>query len=96
MISRQEVAAVNIRIAEYEKALRHDIRVGQVFMFVQDTMFLCRNVKTRWSVCLNLALSLARMRNDTLVTSEVRFGDNDHGPLVANIVRARFDSALRR
>ncbi|MDK6558072.1 glutamate 5-kinase, partial [Streptococcus agalactiae] len=94
-VSRQAAAAVGqgLLMAEYEKAFaRYDIRVGQVLMSAQDTMRSARyrNVRNTMERLLEFGVVPIVNENDTLVTSEVRFGDNDHlSALVANIVRAQ-------
>ncbi|WP_018143360.1 glutamate 5-kinase [Alloscardovia criceti] len=93
-VSRQAAAAVGqgLLMAEYEKAFsRYSIRVGQVLMSAQDTMRSSRyhNVRNTVERLLEFGVVPIVNENDTLVTSEVRFGDNDHlSALVANIVRA--------
>lgn len=93
-VSRQAAAAVGqgLLMAHYEKAFRaHGLRVGQVLMSAQDTMRSSRyrNVRNTMQRLLDFGVVPVVNENDTLVTSEVRFGDNDHlSALVAQIVQA--------
>ncbi|MFC0265266.1 glutamate 5-kinase [Alloscardovia macacae] len=93
-VSRQAAAAVGqgLLMAQYEKSFaRFGIRVGQVLMSASDTMRSSRyrNVHNTMERLLELGAVPIVNENDTLVTSEVKFGDNDHlSALVANIVRA--------
>ncbi|TCD54504.1 glutamate 5-kinase [Alloscardovia theropitheci] len=93
-VSRQAAAAVGqgLLMAQYEKSFaRYGKRVGQVLMSAQDTMRTSRyrNVRNTINRLLELGAVPIINENDTLVTSEVKFGDNDHlSALVANIVEA--------
>lgn len=94
-VSRQATAAVGqgLLMAQYEKAFaQYGIRVGQVLMSAHDTMRSSRyrNVRNTMERLLELGAVPIVNENDTLVTSEVKFGDNDHlSALVANIVKAQ-------
>ncbi|MFD0705653.1 glutamate 5-kinase [Alloscardovia venturai] len=94
-VSRQAAASVGqgLLMAEYEKAFsRFGIRVGQVLMSASDTMRSSRyrNVHNTIERLLELGVVPIVNENDTLVTSEVKFGDNDHlSALVAQIARAQ-------
>ncbi len=92
--TRQAAAAVGqgILMAQYEAAFAHfGVRVGQVLMTAFDTIRSSHyhNVQRTLRRMLELGVVPIVNENDTLVTSEVRFGDNDRlSALVANIVRA--------
>lgn len=93
-VTRQAAAAVGqgLLMAHYEQAFsRYGVRVGQVLMTAFDTIRSSHyhNVQSTLKRMLELGVVPIVNENDTLVTSEVKFGDNDRlSALVANIVRA--------
>ncbi|OZG53778.1 glutamate 5-kinase [Pseudoscardovia suis] len=93
-VTRQAAAAVGqgLLMAQYEGAFsRYGVRVGQVLMTAFDTIRSSHyhNVQSTLKRMLELGVVPIVNENDTLVTSEVRFGDNDRlSALVANMVRA--------
>lgn len=93
-VTRQAAAAVGqgLLMMHYEAAFaRYGLRVGQVLMTAFDTIRSShyRNVRNTLNRMIELGVVPIVNENDTLVTSEVRFGDNDRlSALVANVVQA--------
>jgi glutamate 5-kinase len=79
--SQAAAATGQVRLAQaYQEALaRHDITVAQVLLTLDDTEERRRHLNARGT--LNTLLRLGTVpvinENDTVATSEIRFGDND-------------------
>ena len=79
-------------VQSYENAFRtHDIITAQVLLGHDDVIARDRYLNARGT--LNALLSMGVLpivnENDTVVTDEIRFGDNDTlGALVANLIDA--------
>jgi glutamate 5-kinase len=79
--SQAAAATGQVRLAQaYQEALaRHDITVAQVLLTLDDTEERRRHLNARST--LNTLLRLGTVpvinENDTVATSEIRFGDND-------------------
>ncbi len=79
---KQAAAATGqIRLAHaYQEALaRHDITVAQVLLTLEDTEERRRHLNARSTLTTLLSLGCVPVinENDTVATSEIRFGDND-------------------
>jgi glutamate 5-kinase len=79
---KQAAAAVGqIRLAQlYQETLaRHGIPVGQILLTREDTEARRRHLNARATINQLLALGVVPVvnENDTVTTSEIRFGDND-------------------
>jgi glutamate 5-kinase len=79
---KQAAAATGqIRLAHawQESLARHDITVAQVLLTLEDTEERRRHLNARSTLTTLLALSCVPVinENDTVATSEIRFGDND-------------------
>ena len=79
---KQAAAATGqIRLAHaYQDALaRHDITVAQVLLTLEDTEARRRHLNARSTITQLLKLGAVPVinENDTVATSEIRFGDND-------------------
>ena len=91
---KQAAAATGqIRLAHawQESLARHDITVAQVLLTLEDTEERRRHLNARSTLTTLLALSCVPVinENDTVATSEIRFGDNDRlAALVAALVHA--------
>ena len=79
-------------IARYAEAFAgHGVRVGQVLLTVEDTIRRShyRNARRAFSRLLDLGVVPVVNENDTVVTDEIRFGDNDRlAALVAHLTQA--------
>ncbi|MFT4080946.1 MAG: glutamate 5-kinase, partial [Nocardioides sp.] len=74
-----------------EELGRHGITVGQVLLTVDDITRRAhyRNAISTFTTLLELGVLPIVNENDTVATSEIRFGDNDRlAALVAHVVRA--------
>jgi glutamate 5-kinase len=82
-LEQQQAAAATgqIRLAHaYEEALaRHGITVAQVLLTLEDTEERRRHLNARGTLATLLKCGAVPMinENDTVATSEIRFGDND-------------------
>ena len=79
---KQAAAAVGqIRLAQlYQETLaRHGLSVGQILLTREDTEARRRHLNARATINQLLALGVVPVvnENDTVTTSEIRFGDND-------------------
>jgi glutamate 5-kinase len=79
---KQAAAATGqIRLAHaYQEALaRHGITVAQVLLTIEDTEARRRHLNARSTIAALLKLGVVPVinENDTVATSEIRFGDND-------------------
>jgi len=79
---KQAAAAVGqIRLAQlYQETLaRHGLPVGQILLTREDTEARRRHLNARATINQLLALGVVPVvnENDTVTTSEIRFGDND-------------------
>ena len=79
---KQAAAATGqIRLAHaYQETLaRHDITVAQVLLTLEDTEERRRHLNARSTLATLLSLGCVPVinENDTIATSEIRFGDND-------------------
>src|SRR5690606_7804023 len=86
-------ATGQIRLAHaYQEALaRHDITVAQVLLTLGDTEDRRRHLNARATLLQLLKLGGVPVinENDTVATSEIRFGDNDRlGARVAQMISA--------
>ena len=92
--TQQATAAVGqgLLMARYETAFgRFGIRVGQILITAEDTIRATqyRNVERTLDRLLDLGVVPIINENDSLASTEIRFGDNDRlSALVANLVRA--------
>lgn len=79
-------------IAEYTKAFRrHGLQVGQILLTPEDVLRRghYRNARRALETLLGLWVVPIVNENDTVVTNEIRFGDNDRlAALVAHLVDA--------
>src|SRR6478735_5399621 len=74
-----------------EELARHDITAGQVLLTVDDVTRRShyRNALATFAKLLELGVLPIVNENDTVATSEIRFGDNDRlAALVAHLVHA--------
>ena len=74
-----------------EEFARHDVRVGQVLLTVDDVTRRShyRNAYRTFAKLLELGVLPIVNENDTVATTEIRFGDNDRlAALVAHLVHA--------
>ena len=74
-----------------EEFARHDVAVGQVLLTVDDVTRRShyRNAYRTFAKLLELGMLPIVNENDTVATSEIRFGDNDRlAALVAHLVHA--------
>lgn len=91
---KQAAAATGqIRLAHaYQEALaRHDVTVAQVLLTLGDTEDRRRHLNARATLLQLLKLGVVPVinENDTVATSEIRFGDNDRlGARVAQMISA--------
>ena len=91
---KQAAAATGqIRLAHaYQEALaRHDITVAQILLTLDDTEARRRHLNARNTITQLLTLGAVPVinENDTVATSEIRFGDNDRlAARVAQMVSA--------
>ena len=94
LATAQAAASVGqgLLIARYTEAFaRHGIQVGQVLLTVEDTIRRghYRNARRAFSRLLDLGVVPVVNENDTVVTDEIRFGDNDRlAALVGHLTRA--------
>ncbi|MDQ2624238.1 MAG: glutamate 5-kinase, partial [Actinomycetota bacterium] len=94
LATAQAAASVGqgLLIARYTQAFgTHGIRVGQVLLTVEDTIRRghYRNARRAFSRLLDLGVVPVVNENDTVVTDEIRFGDNDRlAALVAHLTAA--------
>src|SRR5690606_24602433 len=94
LATAQAAASVGqgLLIARYTQAFGlHGIRVGQVLLTVEDTIRRghYRNARRAFSRLLDLGVVPVVNENDTVVTDEIRFGDNDRlAALVAHLTGA--------
>ncbi len=94
MEEKQAAAATGqIRLAHaYQEALaRHDITVAQILLTLDDTEARRRHLNARNTITQLLTLGAVPVinENDTVATSEIRFGDNDRlAARVAQMVSA--------
>jgi glutamate 5-kinase len=94
LATQQAAASVGqgLLVEAYARAFaRHDIRVGQILLTSDDVIrrghYL--NAERTLGRLLELGVVPVVNENDTVVTEEVRFGDNDRlAALVAHLVRA--------
>jgi glutamate 5-kinase len=79
-------------VEAYEEAFsRHDIHTAQILLTHEDLADRRRYLNARSTVTTLLELGVVPIinENDTIVTDEIKFGDNDTlGALVANLVEA--------
>ena len=74
-----------------EELARHDLTVGQVLLTAEDVIRRThyRNAHQTFATLLELGVLPIVNENDTVATSEIRFGDNDRlAALVAHLVHA--------
>jgi glutamate 5-kinase len=94
LASQQAAAAVGqgLLVRRYnEEFARHDIVAGQVLLTVDDVTRRShyRNAHRTFAKLLELGVLPVVNENDTVATSEIRFGDNDRlAALVAHLVHA--------
>lgn len=94
LATAQAAASVGqgLLIARYTEAFgRHGIRVGQVLLTVEDTIRRghYRNARRTLARLFELGVVPVVNENDTVVTDEIRFGDNDRlAALVGHLTRA--------
>jgi len=90
----QAAAAVgqSVLVQSYETAFnRHDIATAQILLGHDDVIARDRYLNARGTLNTLLQLGVVPVvnENDTVVTEEIRFGDNDTlGALVANLIDA--------
>lgn len=94
-LARQQAAAAvgqGLLVHRYTEALaRHGLIAGQVLLTVDDVTRRShyRNASRTFETLLDLGVVPVVNENDTVATTEIRFGDNDRlGALVAHLVRA--------
>ena len=94
-LARQQAAASvgqGLLIHRYTDAFAvHDVRVGQVLLTVDDVTRRghYRNAYRTFAKLLELGVTPIVNENDTVATTEIRFGDNDRlAALVAHLVHA--------
>jgi glutamate 5-kinase len=94
-LARQQAAASvgqGLLMHRYTDAFaRHDVRVGQVLLTVDDVTRRghYRNAYRTFAKLLELGVLPIVNENDTVATTEIRFGDNDRlAALVAHLVHA--------
>ncbi len=94
--SQAAAATGQIRLAHaYQEALaRHDITVAQVLLTLDDTEERRRHLNARNTLTTLLRLGTVPVinENDTVATSEIRFGDNDR--LAARVAAMMNSDAL--
>ena len=94
LATQQAAASVGqgLLVEAYERAFaRHDVRVGQILLTADDMIRRAhyRNAERTLTRLLELGVVPVVNENDTVVTDEVRFGDNDRlAALVAHLVHA--------
>lgn len=94
LASQQAAASVGqgLLVHRYtEEFARHDVPVGQVLLTVDDVTRRShyRNAYRTFAKLLDLGVLPIVNENDTVATSEIRFGDNDRlAALVAHLVHA--------
>ncbi|MGH1562373.1 glutamate 5-kinase [Mumia sp. DW29H23] len=94
LATQQAAASVGqgLLVARYtERFARHDLVVGQVLLTVDDVVRRThyRNAYRTLARLLDLGVVPVVNENDTVATSEIRFGDNDRlAALVAHLVHA--------
>jgi glutamate 5-kinase len=94
LATQQAAASVGqgLLVEAYERAFaRHDVRVGQILLTADDMVRRAhyRNAERTLTRLLELGVVPVVNENDTVVTDEVRFGDNDRlAALVAHLVHA--------
>jgi glutamate 5-kinase len=94
LATQQAAASVGqgLLIESYARAFgRHDVRVGQVLLTSDDMIRRVHylNAERTLTKLLELGVVPVVNENDTVVTNEIRFGDNDRlAALVAHLVRA--------
>ena len=90
----QAAAAVgqSVLVQSYENAFRaYDIATAQILLGHDDVLARDRYLNARGTLCTLLRLGVMPIvnENDTVVTDEIRFGDNDTlAALVANLIDA--------
>lgn len=94
-LARQQAAASvgqGLLVHRYtEEFAKHDLVTGQVLLTVDDMARRAhyRNAQQTFTTLLDLGAVPIVNENDTVATSEIRFGDNDRlAALVAHLVRA--------
>ena len=94
-LARQQAAAAvgqGLLVHRYtEELARYDLIAGQVLLTVDDVTRRShyRNASRTFETLLDLGVIPIVNENDTVATSEIRFGDNDRlAALVAHLVRA--------
>ena len=79
--NKQQQPADEIQLAHaYQEALaRYDISVAQVLLTLDDTEERRRHLNARSTISQLLTLGAVPVvnENDTVATTEIRFGDND-------------------
>jgi glutamate 5-kinase len=94
LTTQQAAASVgqSLLIAEYAKAAKeHDIVVGQILLTQDDITRRnnYRNAKSTFDVLLSMGVLPIVNENDSVATSELRYGDNDRiAALVTHLVGA--------
>lgn len=94
LVSQQAAASVGqgLLVHRYtEQFARHDLTVGQVLLTVDDVTRRVhyRNASATFARLLELGVVPVVNENDTVATTEIRFGDNDRlAALVAHLVHA--------
>ncbi|MBW9215764.1 glutamate 5-kinase [Mumia sp. zg.B53] len=94
LATQQAAASVGqgLLVARYtERFARHDLVVGQVLLTIDDVVRRTnyRNAYRTLARLLDLGVVPVVNENDTVATSEIRFGDNDRlAALVAHLVHA--------
>ncbi|MDQ1463107.1 MAG: glutamate 5-kinase [Actinomycetota bacterium] len=94
LATQQAAASVGqgLLIEAYTRAFgEHDVRVGQILLTSDDIIRRVHylNAERTLSRLLELGVVPVVNENDTVVTNEIRFGDNDRlAALVAHLVRA--------
>ncbi|HTC68808.1 MAG TPA: glutamate 5-kinase, partial [Acidothermaceae bacterium] len=94
LATQQAAASVGqgLLVESYARAFgRHDVRVGQVLLTSDDMIRRVHylNAERTLTKLLELGVVPVVNENDTVVTDEIRFGDNDRlAALVAHLVRA--------
>jgi glutamate 5-kinase len=94
LATQQAAASVGqgLLIESYARAFgAHDVRVGQVLLTSDDIIRRVHYVNAERTLTRLLELGVVPVvnENDTVVTEEIRFGDNDRlAALVAHLVRA--------
>jgi glutamate 5-kinase len=94
LATQQAAASVGqgLLIESYARAFgRHDTRVGQILLTSDDVIRRAHYLNAERTLTRLLELGIVPIvnENDTVVTDEIRFGDNDRlAALVAHLVRA--------